>query len=181
MLFGLLMENFEALRGFKIIEKLRPQYLESEVHKFKELIIEAAFLVRSLFFLLFGYLMKLEEIINTETIIYAIGIVSLIYIFRAIQLKFFKIKLKPLLFIAPRGLITILLFLNIPQVQKLSIVNNSLIIQVIVLTALVMMLGLIFNDEKKVEEEIKTISDQNEALFFSNIFYFMYLYFIWTI
>lgn len=163
MLFGLLMENFEALRGFKIIEKLRPQYLESEVHKFKELIIEAAFLVRSLFFLLFGYLMKLEEIINTETIIYAIGIVSLIYIFRAIQLKFFKIKLKPLLFIAPRGLITILLFLNIPQVQKLSIVNNSLIIQVIVLTALVMMLGLIFNDEKKVEEEIKTISDQNEV------------------
>lgn len=93
--------------------------------------------------------MKFEEIINSDTILFAIGIVALIYVFRAIQLKFFKIKLKPLLFIAPRGLITILLFLNIPQAQKLEIVNNSLIIQVIVLTALVMMLGLIFNDEKR--------------------------------
>ncbi|MCU0354611.1 MAG: sodium:proton antiporter, partial [Cytophagales bacterium] len=48
----------------------------------------------------------------------------------------------PLLFIAPRGLITILLFLGIPAAQSIDLVNRSLVIQVIVLTALVMMAGL---------------------------------------
>jgi len=47
-----------------------------------------------------------------------------------------------MLFIAPRGLITILLFLAIEPTQNIPLVNKSLIIQVIILTALVMMLGL---------------------------------------
>ena len=42
----------------------------------------------------------------------------------------------PLLFVAPRGLITILLFIGIPEALKIHLVNKALIIQVIVLTAL---------------------------------------------
>ena len=153
MLFGLFMGNFDELERFKIIQKLKPRALDKEVHKFKELIVEAAFLVRSLFFLLFGFLMKTEDILNPHTFELAVGIILLIYIVRAIQLKIFKVKLMPLLYIAPRGLITILLFLSIPVESKIPLVNKALIIQVIVLSALIMMFGLIFNKKEPNEEK----------------------------
>ena len=149
MFFGLIMENFDELDKYEWIHKLKPKALDKEVQKFKELIIEAAFLIRSLFFLLFGFLMKTEDILNPETLGIALGIIVLIYLIRAMQLAVFKVKLMPLLFIAPRGLITILLFLSIPEVNRIPFVSKALIIQVIVLSALFMMVGLMFNKQEK--------------------------------
>ena len=126
------------------------------MHKFKDLTAEMAFLIRALFFILFGFLIQTSEIINPDTIIWALGITGGIFIIRFILLKAFKVAINPLLFIAPRGLITILLFLSIPMHLVSPLVNNSLIIQVIVLTALVMMMGLLFNKrETKLTTEHK--------------------------
>ena len=145
LLFGLFLGNLDELRSNKYIQKLQPDVLNKEVHKFKELTAEIAFLIRALFFLLFGYLIETQELLNTHTIIWAIGICIGIFTLRYIALHIFKIDRKPILFIAPRGLITILLFLSIPENQGTPLVNNSLIIQVIILSALVMMFGLITN------------------------------------
>ena len=158
MIFGLIMGNFDELEHYTWIKYLKPRALDKEVHKFKELIFEAAFLVRSLFFILFGFLIRTEDVINPQTFELALGIVALIYLVRAIQLKIYKVKLMPLLFIAPRGLITILLFLSIPSALKIDLVNNALIIQVIVLTALIMMLGLMFNKTDKNKPKSKVDS-----------------------
>lgn len=158
MIFGLIMGNFDELEHYTWIKYLKPRALDKEVHKFKELIFEAAFLVRSLFFILFGFLIRTEDVINPQTFELALGIVALIYLVRAIQLKIYKVKLMPLLFIAPRGLITILLFLGIPSALKIDLVNNALIIQVIVLTALIMMLGLMFNKTDKNKPKSKVDS-----------------------
>lgn len=151
LLFGLFLGNLDELKQFKWIDKFKPDELNKEVRKFKELTTEATFLVRALFFLLFGYLINEKEILNTDTLIWAVGIVALIFIFRAIQLKFSNLSLSPLLFIAPRGLITILLFLAIKPTQNISFINKSLIIQVIILTALVMMLGFMTNKKERNE------------------------------
>lgn len=142
LLFGLFIGNLDELKRFKWIEKFKPDELNREVQKFKELTSEATFLVRALFFLVFGYLLETSEILNPATLIWSIGIVAGIFILRIIQLKLSKLPLSPLLFIAPRGLITILLFLSINPGQRISFVNNSLIIQVIIFTALIMMAGL---------------------------------------
>lgn len=158
MIFGLIMGNFDELEHYTWIKYLKPRALDKEVHKFKELIFEAAFLVRSLFFILFGFLIRTENVINPQTFELALGIVALIYLVRAIQLKIYKVKLMPLLFIAPRGLVTILLFLSIPSALKIDLVNNALIIQVIVLTALIMMLGLMFNKTDKNKPKSKVDS-----------------------
>lgn len=153
LLFGIFLGNLDELKHIKFIQRLRPEILNNEVHKFKDLTAEMAFLIRALFFLLFGFLIETAEIINTETIIWAVGITAGIFLIRFILLKLFKIAVSPLLYIAPRGLITILLFLSIPLNQISSLVNNSLIIQVIILTALVMMIGLMFNKKKTDEKE----------------------------
>lgn len=145
LLFGLFIGNLDELKQFKWIEKFKPDELNKEVHKFKELVAELAFLIRALFFLVFGFLMETSEILSTETLIWAILISFLIFFFRAIQLKLSNLPLKPLLFIAPRGLITILLFLSILPSNSIGLVNKSLIIQVIIITAFTMMLGLMTN------------------------------------
>ncbi|MBX7206160.1 MAG: cation:proton antiporter [Bacteroidia bacterium] len=142
LLFGLALGNLNKLKQFKWMEKFKPDELSKEVTKFKELTIEAAFLVRALFFLLFGYLIESSEVLNAQTFVWALGIVGLIFVLRAVQLRFSGLPLQPLLFIAPRGLITILLFLSIEATDTISLVNKSLIIQVIMLTALLMMVGL---------------------------------------
>jgi Kef-type K+ transport system membrane component KefB len=148
LVFGLSIGNLDELKGYKWTQSFRLDLLNKEVSKFKELIIEATFLVRALFFLLFGYLIKTSEIINTETLGWAAIIVLILFVLRFIQLKVSKIPLSPLLFVAPRGLITILLFLTIAPESTIDIVNKSLIIQVILLTAITMMLGLMITSKK---------------------------------
>ncbi len=148
LLFGLSIGNLDELKKFKWIEKFKPEELNKEVHKFKDLITEAAFLIRALFFLLFGYLIETAELLNPDTFLWALGIVCLIVIFRIIQLKISKLPLLPLLFVAPRGLITILLFLSIESTHTISLVNKSLIIQVIILSAFLMMVGLMVTKTK---------------------------------
>lgn len=149
LLFGISIGNLDELKRFKWIERFKPEELNKEVIKFKELVIEGAFLVRALFFLLFGYLIETAEVLSAGTFLWALGIVIFIFGFRFMQLKLSKLPLQPLLFVAPRGLITILLFLSIEPTHTISIVNNSLIIQVIILTSLVMMVGLMANKTKK--------------------------------
>ena len=96
LVFGLSIGNLDELRHYKWTRQFRLDLLNKEVAKFKELIIEATFLVRALFFLLFGYLIKTAEIINTDTFVWALGIVAMLFLLRFIQLKISKIPLFPL-------------------------------------------------------------------------------------
>ncbi len=149
LIFGLFLGNLDELKRFKWINRFKPDELNIEVHKFKDLITEGTFLIRKVFFLLFGYLIETAEILNTDTLVWAIGIVIAILIIRALQFKLFKIPLFPKLFIAPRGLINILLFLSIVPAQNIPLVNKSLILQVVLLSALVMMIGLMATGKKE--------------------------------
>lgn len=165
LIFGLSINNFDELKRYKWSERFRPESLTKEVEKFKELNIEAAFVVRALFFLLFGYLIETSEILNTETLVWAVPIVILIFAIRVIQLLLSKTPLMPLLFVAPRGLITILLFLTLDTSLNIPLVNRSLIIQVILLTAFLMMFGILGTSKKlelqhQKDEKIK--ADQKE-------------------
>jgi hypothetical protein len=148
LLFGLFLGNLDELKRFSWIRRFHPEKLDEEVQRFKYLTLEATFLIRSVFFILFGYLLNTEEILNPNTLGWAAGIVAAILAFRAIVLALNKLPLRPLLFIAPRGLITVLLFFAINPVHRISIMNRSLLIQVIVLSALVMMFGMMMSREK---------------------------------
>ena len=153
LLFGLFLGNIDELKNFKFIRRFHPVDFDREVHKFKELTTEFAFLIRSLFFLLFGFLIETEELLNSVTIFRALGITAGVFVIRAIFLKIFRLPLNPLFYIAPRGLITILLFLSIPLSLQIEIADKSLIIQVIILSALLMMIGLMKHKEYEEKTE----------------------------
>jgi len=153
LIFGLWLNNLEELKNFSFIKKLAPEKLETEVQRFREVVVEIAFLVRTMFFLLFGFLIDVSSLLEPNGLLIAIAIIILIYIVRFIQLKLGKLPISPLLFIAPRGLITILLFISIPASRKIPYVNESLIIQVILLSALIMMTGIMFNKKQILQNE----------------------------
>ena len=149
LIFGLFIGNIDQLRHYKFIQKFHPVNFTKDVHKFREITTELAFLIRALFFMLFGFLMDLGDVLNSETILFALCITLGIFIVRFMILKIFKLQTNPLVFIAPRGLITILLFLSIPK--KIEQIDKSLIIQVIILSALIMMIGLMRYKKPQIE------------------------------
>ena len=151
LIFGLFIGNIDQLRHYKFIQKFHPVNFTKDVHKFREITTELAFLIRALFFMLFGFLIGLGDVLNSETILFALCITLGILIVRFMILKIFKLQTNPLVFIAPRGLITILLFLSIPKSQQIEQIDKSLIIQVIILSALIMMIGLMRYKKPQIE------------------------------
>ena len=146
---ALIFGNLDELIRFNFIKKINPEVLNKEIQKFRELTAEFTFLIRTLFFILFGFLIETKDVLNTKTLPWALGIVLIVFTIRLTLLRIFKVEKKPLVFISPRGLITILLFLSVPSQMKSELVNNSLVIQVIIMSAFVMMFGLMFLKNEK--------------------------------
>jgi potassium/hydrogen antiporter len=144
LLLGLFLGNLDELKHIRIIQKLNPENLNIEIHKFKEIATEMAFLIRALFFIVFGYLMNLEEIIHVQSLQWSLGIIAAIFLIRYVFLNITGQPVNPTLFVAPRGLITILLFFSIPAADQLQVISKSVITQVIIFSAIIMMLGLMF-------------------------------------
>lgn len=164
LLFGLFLGNLSEIKNYKWLAKLKPDQLINEVHKLKDIITEATFLIRSLFFLLFGYFIKLDDILNGESFLLAVIIVVAIYVVRFLQLKASRLPALPLLFIAPRGLINILLFLAIIPAFQIPIVGTPLLIQVIILTSALMMLGMVFVKKSDFQNEESTEISNNVSV-----------------
>lgn len=143
LIFGLFLGNLDEFKHISFINNLHPEVLNREVHKFKDLITEFTFLIRSIFFLLFGFQIENKDLLNMNAMVIAVMSIIIIYTCRIIFLNRLKIQPQPLLYIAPRGLISILLFLSIPQMDLLPIMNRALITQIIVLSCLVMMFGML--------------------------------------
>lgn len=149
MILGLFLGNLDELRSYRWIQRMKPELLHTEALRMKEIVIEATFVVRAFFFLLFGFLLKSSEILNPQSITWAIVVVALIFGFRWAVLKVFRIPFRPIGYIAPRGLITILLFLSLTPRQTIPLMNKSLIVQVVLLTAVAMMIGVMRDNGKK--------------------------------
>ena len=149
LIFGLFIGNIDEIKSLRRLPKFNSEKFNHEVAKFREITGEIAFLIRVLFFILFGFLIELNELLNYNTLAYSIIITVLIFLIRFVILKMFKMNFSSIYFIAPRGLITILLFLSIPENSSIDFVNKSMILQVIILTSLLMMFGLMFFKKPK--------------------------------
>ncbi len=151
LIFGLFLGNLDELKQYPWIQKLNPDKLNAEIIKFKHITIELTFIIRAIFFIVFGFTIDLNDIINLNTLPVACIIVCSIYFIRMVSLLIFRIPLMPILFFAPRGLITILLFLSIGSELRIDIVNNSLVIQVVLLSVFILMIGNLINKKNKQE------------------------------
>ena len=140
LIFGLMMNNNHLFKNKYSLKVIDFDGFNSELKSFKHITGEFTFVVRSFFFIMFGYYTSIYNLLNLKNLLIAILIVEIIYMIRILYFKIvLKIPLNPLIYYAPRGLITILLFLSIPANQLLPFTNKGLITQVIFITILLMM------------------------------------------
>ena len=145
--FGLLINNYILLE--KQINRIYTIHFKNtpfELTQMKLITGELAFVVRTFFFVMFGLSIPIGLLLEYQTIYIGSLIIAVILLVRYGYLKFFaKTDIIPELFVAPRGLITIVLFYNIlskgPQytIPKLS---EGILLFVIIASSVIMMVGL---------------------------------------
>lgn len=151
--FGLVLNNFHRI-NFPFIHKVLPFTRLTDVSKeLKLMTAETAFIIRTFFFLLFGYSINLSLLVSSEVLVIGISIIAITLLLRFAFLRYFlKINSAPLTLIAPRGLITILLFYSIPDDQKLQGLSEGVLFIVIVFTGVMMTIGLLLNKNSPAEK-----------------------------
>ncbi|MBP7821809.1 MAG: cation:proton antiporter [Saprospiraceae bacterium] len=148
MIFGLTMNNTHLfIKGF-LENKFNTESLRLDLINFKMIGAEMVFILRTLFFLLFGFSIDLKLLLGWNNILLAIYVFIIIIILRVLTLSFIaRSQLKTLLFFAPRGLITILLFLSIPPEYESPIVSEGVVTIIVLLTVFFMIFGSRFSSK----------------------------------
>lgn len=150
LVFGLMLNNHKVFWRWKLKPLISNKKIRSILHDFHVLTVETAFVIRTFFFVIFGMTIVLASLVNLSVAFYSLLIVLALYGVRLLMLLVFKRKsMFPLLYIAPRGLITILLFFKIPNEAPVEWVdpnfNEGILLFVIITTSIVMMVSLIQN------------------------------------
>ena len=141
--FGLAVNNAELFLKGRLRRWFHPERLAGELRQLKSLTAESAFLIRTFFFLLFGFSINLPSLLSGPLLVQGLLIVGVLTVIRYFYLRFAAhTDIIPELFIAPKGLITILLFYSIPPQHFVGEVSESILFIVILLTGLLMMVGL---------------------------------------
>lgn len=154
LVFGLVVGNIERITKISFLRQFDPSHLIKEIHRFEEITTELTFVVRVAFFVIFGFTIELNTILEINTLLLSLTIFVMIIVLRIVLLLILRLPVFPLAFIAPRGLITILLFVSIPAHLSIDGINQTVITQVILLTALFMMFATLFVKKQIVESKL---------------------------
>lgn len=125
----------------------------SELKQLLHLSGESAFVMRTFFFVMFGYSMDIYQLENISILITGGAILLAIYLIRFLYIKLVsKIDLMPELVLIPRGLISVLLFYNLPAGLKIKGIETGLLFVVILGTSIIMSLGLLVSKKEKITD-----------------------------
>jgi hypothetical protein len=154
--FGLALSNNQLVEHTFINRFVDFEKLRKDLDSFRKILGELTFLVRSFFFIIFGYYASLEGIFYPSNLLVALAITVVILLIRWLFIYYvLRTKSPTLVLFAPRGLITILLFISIPAVYMIPEINTEVITLVILMTLLAMMLGNIISPgESRKKDEL---------------------------
>jgi len=178
LIFGIILNNYRlffrgGLKDFIIEEKV-----EGILNNFKMITVESAFVVRTFFFIIFGWTISLVSLFSIKVFFYGFVLIAIIYFVRMLVLFIFNgtfrvSNVSPELFLAPRGLITILLFYAIPDsITKSYPEFSGVLLFVILASCLIMTWSLVREKgklERQEEEDFEIIDSDNLELEEENI------------
>ena len=118
--------------------------LKYDIKQLFQLSAESAFLMRTFFFIMFGYTMDIYQLQNWSVLISGGFMLLAIYVIRFLYIKLVsKTDLMPELVLIPRGLISVLLYYSLPPEMKIKGVETGLLFVVILGTSIILSLGLL--------------------------------------
>ena len=160
-IFGLFLSNVKALLPDFMKQRLDIEATEKGLHEFHILTAESTFLVKTFFFLFFGFSIDVTAFTSADPFIYGLLIFGIMLGLRYgyFILTTFKITPSPLVFISPRGLISILLFLQIAEVGFLKEVKTLVDERVLLVVILASMLAMTRGTMKKAKVPVEALNE----------------------
>lgn len=176
LVFGLVLNNHKLFFFGKLKRLVNSRHINSTLNNFRLVTMESAFVVRTFFFVIFGMTITLSAILNWTIALVSVILLGILYTIRFLFLKIFVRKnMATQLFIAPRGLITILLFFSIPTEMQAEGFNAGVLLFIILLTNIIMTLAFVLEGKniepyedfasnywQEVDKEIDSIETSGE-------------------
>lgn len=150
LVFGIMLENKKIFFGGRMQRFVDEDRFSGLIKELKILTRETSFVVRTFFFVVFGLTIVLSTLVNLK-----VGLIALIFMVATYGVRWLLIRLfvgkdsAPLVFIAPRGLISILLFFNIPEEYLFGGFESGVLLFTILATTIIMSVAMVRN--KRVE------------------------------
>ena len=171
LIFGMILNNYKVFFRGVLMKLLNEEKVGGVLGDMKIITAESAFVVRTFFFIIFGWFTDLGSLLSFKVIGLGLVVLVIIYIVRAIILFLFNGKdIITRLFLAPRGLITILLFFSIPDgvVEYTAHEDLRAVLLFVILISCLIMTWSMITYKKKLEqtgvsEEEDLLNDDFEA------------------
>lgn len=165
LFFGIALKNHELFFGGRLRKYFTRMEMKNMEKNFHIITRETAFVLRTFFFVVFGLSITLSALFDLQVLLISLGAVVAMYGARWVLLKLFTPKsIQPLLYVAPRGLITVLLFYNIPPEMQSEAFQEGILLFVILLSSFYMSYGLIQNEKQgwELEPGLKSVDVVDE-------------------
>ncbi len=157
LIFGLVIANMDLFFVGPLKKWLDKKKAHDIYHGLHVITLETAFVIRTFFFVVFGITIVFSSLSSWSVLLVSILCLAVIYIIRFILLRAtLGSDIHPQLFIAPRGLITILLFYKIPEYLLVKDFSQGILLFVIIGTSIIMTISLIAN-KKRANKAIKGV------------------------
>ena len=169
-IFGIFLSNGGDLLPRFMTNSIDPDITKKSLHEFHVLTSESTFLVRTFFFLFFGFSISLNSFMSLEPYFYAIVILLIMFGARYLYLSISTISFNtsPLVYMSPRGLISILLFIQLEALEneglKTNIIDERVLLLVILISMIVMLFGTLNNSKKQEDISLEIEKPLNDEL-----------------
>ncbi len=164
LVFGLMLSNRNIFFPGKLRVFLDETQMSTIFDNFKMITLESSFVVRTFFFVIFGFTIILTSLLNFEVWLVSILVLAVLY---GIRFAWFRLVIRkniyPDIWMAPRGLITILLFYSIPENLAVAQFNEGILLLVILASSITMAGSLIRYKKRPREEVLMEVSDTTES------------------
>jgi NhaP-type Na+/H+ or K+/H+ antiporter len=164
LVFGLMLSNRNIFFPGKLRVFLDETQMSTIFDNFKMITLESSFVVRTFFFVIFGFTIILTSLLNFEVWLVSILVLAVLY---GIRFAWFRLIIRkniyPDIWMAPRGLITILLFYSIPENLAVAQFNEGILLLVILASSIMMAGSLIRYKKRPREEVLMEVSDTTES------------------
>lgn len=160
LVFGLILSNRNIFFPGKMKKYLNEEHMATIFDNFKMITLESSFVVRTFFFVIFGFTIVLTSLLDLKVWLVSILILGILYGIRWAWFRFIiRTDIYPDVWMAPRGLITILLFYSIPEDLVVEEFNSGILLLVILASSILMAVSLIRYRKSDPKDPILEVAD----------------------
>ncbi|MGE4170237.1 MAG: cation:proton antiporter [Candidatus Margulisiibacteriota bacterium] len=143
LFFGLVMANVSGIeKGLKRLGiPLSLKAVKRSYWMFHGLVAEGTFLVKTLFFVLFGFLLSVGGLFHPVALLLGVCVAAFVFMVRLGFVKVLQID-KIVGWVGPRGLISVILFLQIPEAYRVGSLLESVLVFCVLSSSVVMAFAL---------------------------------------